>query len=453
MKTPFCIVVWSVAAMAMLPCLALAKVSVNQTLYSTPGLCYSTAPVFDIGDYDRTSVQVTYSSGTYGAITFTEGVKSNATITVGSNFALLAPATASVLIKVASNTTTALDGAYITIEGHPFRNGIEWTRQTTATGTAASIAAAIDAVDFLVSTNVFTGTTSSDTLRSSATVYGVFGNAYSIFSSTPAALNIDGSTLTATSTFSGGRDRGFITINATQLFADTDFTVGASTAATATNIAAAINADATLGQIIVATATAPCPACGVVYATATTTGLHTYSISTSSRPLLTPSGFQFDGGTEDNINSETDVITKANTFPLAQGVYIGATVPTGLSAGTTYFAIPVAYGTSFKLATTAANAVAGTAIDISTTAAGSGSYTLTASTYTAGSAGFNWQSSNDNTNWLTLPSISSVTIPGSGVTTIGWDFGTLNYRYLRLNFTGPTRGCAVIDAAIQGKRD
>lgn len=229
------------------------------------------------------------------------------------------------------------------------------------------------------------------------------------------------------------------------------YTPGATATLSCKAIQDSINANASLNTIVIST----CPSGGsIVYSTSTLPGLNAYSITSSSWAALTPSNFIYGGGIDGDVGTTTDIITKANTFPLAQGVFITTTTNVmlgGLTWGTTYFVIPVQYGTSFKLATTAANALLGTAIDISTSTAGGGAFTASASTYTAGSAGYQWQASNDNSNFFTIPAISSVTVPGSGTTSVGWDFGNYNYRFLRLNFTAPTRGCVVIDAAITGK--
>lgn len=450
MKRIACLVTFAVMFLGLAAKEAAAKSKVSGYLYRTPGLCYTATQSFDLGDTDRLSLITTTSTGTYANVSFTEGVRSTATITVGSAFAQLAPSTASVTITVASNTTNALDAAVITINGHPFTNGIEWSRGVTSTVTATNLAAAIALYDGLTAT-----TTGGTIVTSSATAFGTFANAYTITSSTPAALSL------SAATYTGGRDRGTVTINGTVLTAEVDFAVGASTAAAATNIAAAINANTSLNTIVVATAAAPCGqfinSCGIVFSTATATGVNAYSLSTSSRPILTPSGAIYQFGSASDITSGTNLITKTHTYPLGQGVFISTTANvgpvTGLVWGTTYFVIPVQYGTSFQLATTLANAQAGTAIDISSSPAGGATLTLNASPFTTDvNTGFAWQASNDNANWWTLPSISSVTTVGlSGQNKTGWDFGNWNYRWLRLNFTGPTRGCAVIDAAIEGK--
>jgi hypothetical protein len=77
------------------------------------------------------------------------------------------------------------------------------------------------------------------------------------------------------------------------------------------------------------------------------------------------------------VNTATDVITVADASKLLTGTPVlfsttGA-LPTGLSAGVTYYAINVS-GTTFKVATSLLNATLGVAVDI--TATGSGNHTV-----------------------------------------------------------------------------
>jgi hypothetical protein len=422
--------------------------AVSENPYTTYGQAVSTGVIFDVGNYDRLSVQVNYSTAAHPAVTVIEGVKSRASITVGDDFALLADATAYSTIKVSSNSAGAIGGAVITINGYALTEGKLWNRQDTSTGTAKSLETAINLYTALISTASYGGT-SSDTVRSSARAYGAFGNSYTITSSTPAALVLSGAT------FINGRDRGYISINGTTLYAGLDFAVGASTAATALNIAAAINANTTLAAIVISTANAAIyKNAGVVWATATVSGVNAYALSSSTAPLLTPSGSIFGSGTAGNITSASDLITKANTYSLGTGVWIGATAPTGLTADTTYFVIPVVNTVSFKLSDTSTGAVAGVVLDISTTTAvaGGGSYTLTASSPTVGST-FLLQQSNDRINWITAPSTTTVTVSDvQPVTTLLYDAGALNYRYLRFNFTKPTRGSIYLDIWTKGNK-
>jgi len=83
--------------------------------------------------------------------------------------------------------------------------------------------------------------------------------------------------------------------------------------------------------------------------------------------------------------------------------------------------------------------VAGTKVSIATqTATGGGTFGLTPLTY-AGTPSFKWQASNDNLSWSDV-AVSSVTMTSSTTASATWDFGSVNYRYIRLNFLGPTTG-------------
>lgn len=77
------------------------------------------------------------------------------------------------------------------------------------------------------------------------------------------------------------------------------------------------------------------------------------------------------------VNTTTEVITltSAASFPTATPIIFSSTgtVPTGLTAGVTYYSI-YASSTTIKVATTAANANAGTAIDL--TGTGTGTHTV-----------------------------------------------------------------------------
>mgnify|MGYP003346817375 CR=1 FL=1 len=122
-----------------------------------------------------------------------------------------------------------------------------------------------------------------------------------------------------------------------------------------------------------------------------------------------------------------------------------------LIGGTTYF---VSYidGDNIRLADTAAHAVAGTnqvtfltsmSSQTATTA------TLTPLAYAAGSVAAKWQVSNDGTNWVDLSGKSTDFDSGAFSTPSHvWDFGAVNYRYLRMNFVAPTSGQVRMDAVI-----
>lgn len=77
-----------------------------------------------------------------------------------------------------------------------------------------------------------------------------------------------------------------------------------------------------------------------------------------------------------NTTSEVITLTDASQFVTGTPIKFSSTgtVPGGLTAGTTYYAIYVS-STSIKVATTAANATAGTAVNLTST--GSGTHTVT----------------------------------------------------------------------------
>lgn len=166
--------------------------------------------------------------------------------------------------------------------------------------------------------------------------------------------------------------------------------------------------------------------------------------------------------TTDTIDDDTDVSVSANTISqeshgFSTGLpvlYASGTVTTGiggLNGGTTYYIIKMNENL-YKFSTSAVNAAAGTAVDI-TTAPGGQTFTVSALPWIVGSASFKFQAGNDNTNWSDLD-ISSVTV--SQINTTGnsiWAMGSYGYKYIRLNFTGPTQGAARILIYLNGKRD
>lgn len=119
--------------------------------------------------------------------------------------------------------------------------------------------------------------------------------------------------------------------------------------------------------------------------------------------------------------------------------------PGSLVSGTTYYGIRVD-ANNFKLSDTSTGAIAGTpVVTISTVA--TGSYTLAPLAF-GGTWGFNWQVSNDGSNFYTLTT-SSVTYsaPSQSV----WE-GNLYYRYFRLNFSAGTAGGMSLKVRGRGLR-
>ena len=235
-----------------------------------------------------------------------------------------------------------------------------------------------------------------------------------------------------------------ITIAGTPLVAGTDFLVGASVNATASNLARVINASTCpLASIMSATAVG-----AVVTATISVVGQN-YPLVTSNVAKMRLSGALTTGGTGAYYSAATDnIILPSHGFTLGlpllytQGAAIG-----GLTSGTTYYAIPVDANT-IKLAASSALALAGTYVNITTQRS-----QLVANTYTlaplaiAGTPGFYFQGSNDGTHFVTI-NISSVSINSytAGGATVGFDFDNFNFQQLFMNVTGPTAGAILLKA-------
>lgn len=232
----------------------------------------------------------------------------------------------------------------------------------------------------------------------------------------------------------------------------TDWTAVLTASGTAKALSDAIAASSTLTSVCIATWTVG----GVVFTTATTPSGTAYSLGTSS-----PTAAKLNGSSSAVLASslnglEPDVsITNDKIYIAAHGLSTGfgfyisttaGTIPTGLTVGTTYYAIRT-NNNEFKLATSKTNAGAGTAIDI-TALTGLGGFTMTPAAR-SGNPSFKWQGSNNGSTFVDL-AVSSVTVSAAG--SYAWDFGVLPYRYLRLKYTAPTLGGAAIQATGNGDR-
>jgi hypothetical protein len=124
----------------------------------------------------------------------------------------------------------------------------------------------------------------------------------------------------------------------------------------------------------------------------------------------------------------------------------------GLTTQTTYYVIPAGIN-AVELATTSAQAIAGNYITLASTTTSANSYTLTPLP-SSGTASFIWQSSNDNSHWITAAGTSTVTMSyANPATDIGVDFGFYNFRYLRQSVTAPTAGGLYLQTIVNIKQD
>lgn len=126
-----------------------------------------------------------------------------------------------------------------------------------------------------------------------------------------------------------------------------------------------------------------------------------------------------------------------------------------LVTGTTYYATKV--NNAFGLSTTSTGAVAGAYITF-TSSSSAGNYTFSPLSI-LGTPSYKWQVSNDGVNWADYSttiygqSVSSVTLSSfvSTGTVTSWDFGNIQYAWIRLNVIAPTQGAISLLVAGNGK--
>ena len=141
----------------------------------------------------------------------------------------------------------------------------------------------------------------------------------------------------------------------------------------------------------------------------------------------------------------TDVITSASHGLKLGMVYRFTTsgaLPTGISAGTDYFIIPLTDDT-FQIATTLANAVAGTAVDFSD--AGSGNHTLTQQTDVAT---YQIEVSPNLTDWFVYDAMSAVSVVGNSLASKHFECAA---AYIRVKVTITKGNASTITCWLQGK--
>ena len=281
-------------------------------------------------------------------------------------------------------------------------------------------------------------------------------SAQAVYSSaTISSLNFtDGTSSTGTITVSSNtRVNGqAIAIGSYSLLSGRDWAWTATSSNTAINICNAINSMSGLNAVVVATVTA---GTSVVNATSSVTGSGTnYNLFSSTPAALVLSGATMTGGTDSAVSIANDTITSTNSFTLALPLLLtknAGTLPTPLANNTTYYAIPVT-ATTFQLATTSTGAIAASPVNFTAqVSTGGGNFTLAPLSF-VGSAAFKWQGSNDGTNYFDL-AVASVTITSTTTanTSSQWDFAAYDYRFIRLNFVGPTSGAAALVVTPNGK--
>ena len=387
-------------------------------------------------------VIVNYSSPTFSAHTFTTGQVSTGSITIASNAALsTAAATDSIVVL----STSGLKTDYISLS-YPTPPGAvvlrrsrgDWNYGANTSAAATSIAAALNANSLALGNVSFVA--SGNVVYATAPVGSLYNN-ISVNTNTPTTLGI------SSPTFLGGLNATDIHVNGFHFKANRDYSVGANANASATNLAAAINS--VIPNLVTATASTnhvnlQSVAAGATYSLTTSnasaasvSAAYTYGAQTPSWTL---------GGTAINVPGHGFVTGLQVLYSTSSG----APAISGLVTGTTYY-VGVVDANDVALATTAARASQGLYVTLasSSTQTAAKSYNLAPLAFSAGSAGFSWEVSNDNQTWAPLASVSSVTYsaPGSSV----WSFGALPFSYLGVNFTAPAAGALTLKVNAQGQ--
>lgn len=133
-------------------------------------------------------------------------------------------------------------------------------------------------------------------------------------------------------------------------------------------------------------------------------------------------------GVDSKVNVTTDTITVAShglTTGLKGQLTSTATLPAGLSASTDYFVV-VVNSSSFKLATSLANALAGTVVNITNQGTAAATHTFTATSIAGGV--LKVQVSEDDSTFIDTDRQYSITDDGSVV----FEYPRSVYNYIRL---------------------
>lgn len=395
------------------------------------------------------SAVVDYSSPSFSAATFTTGQVSTGNITIADNTKLSTSAATESIVVVSTSGTRSdflsmscpiLPGAVVV------RVNNDWRYGATVNATATSLAAALTArgaclggVHFVASGNV---------VYSTAPVGALYNNIH-VVTNNPSTLTI------SSPTFLGGRNSAVVSVNGSSFQANLNYSVGVSSAASATNLAAAINGRAPLNTFITATAGSGANVGKVTFQSKLAGSLYNFRLATSNSAAISVFGPALVGGLTpswtlggNKINAPSHGLVTGLAVLYSQGS--GAPAISGLTNQTTYY-VGVVDANDLSLATTNARAAASLFITLasSSTLTAAKTYTLAPLPFaTATGTGFSWSVSNNGSTWLPLQT-SSVTYvsPGTAV----WDFGQLDFRYLGVNIIAPAAGAMSIKVTAQGQ--
>jgi hypothetical protein len=438
-----------VALMAAVGLVAVAyAVGITNPVVNESALAYSKRYVIDLQNAAVNTVTATavYSSATLSNISLTTGQTAAGYFTVADN-TVLTTATATNSIVVASTSGAVGDSLVITQLTKPgaliLTAGRDWNYGINVTSTAISIKAALDKVS-----KDFTTGRSGATLTLTATTPGANANAIRVTTNNTDTLTV------GAATFTGGRNATVVTVNGYPFKAGVNFAVGAADSNTATNLANAINARATVSAQVVA---AKVDTAKVTVDSLKVGTVSNFSLATSNSSGISKSGVAMTGGTNaswalgsKNITAAAHGLTLA--YPVLYRLGAGAAAISGLTGETTYYAIPVDANTT-QLADSSAHAIAGTGIVLasSSTLASAKSYSLLPLAFTAAATtGGKWQVSNDNSSWSDVSASTVSWIAGGGAGSTNWNLGLIQYRYLGFNVVGPATGGLTLNVTAFG---
>jgi hypothetical protein len=437
----------------------------NTYLANEPGLAYNKLyplPLNQIG-IDYLSFTTLVTSVTFANETFGDGSFSTGTFTVTSNTNLAGVAASSFL--TVQSTQPAGSNATITVNGVPLINGIHWFQDLTSSATTAdSIMTGI--LEYVPGVSV---STSSTVVYTTATQVGSFGNNMTLAVNFSTQIVSLAGGIASSVNFTGGRDQVNVSINGKNI----NYTPGAFSSNTAVSLVQAIQADPILNTLIKVSTN---PSSTVVSATSTIASASSnYLLTSSSQSLITVGGTVFltngqstgtmTGGKDSAytlVNGSATVITvPSNLLTLGLPVLFSTATASigGLLNGSTYYVIPVT-NNAISLASSSANALIGLALPLtsSNSKVGANTYTMSALPIT-GVPSYAWQVSNDGQNWmnyaLTTENVAISTVSFTSYNSTGtvntYDFGAIDYSFLRLNTVAPTTGAIKIQAVGNGK--
>lgn len=418
---------WSaVAFLAFGPVLAFGASSGSGAVIEKSAQAIPFTYDMDVSDYERFSLQVEIASSALSAASLSDGAFSSVTLTVASYDGLIGRASSSTITLADGSNTSVISGASIKLGGAYFVEGDHWHLLATSTMTMNSLKLAIDAHDG------FTATVSSNIVTAKSATIGTSGNSLTITSSKPSNLVV--------TAWGAGQAPGTLRVNGTTLTEGVDFTAATSSDTTANAIEEAFNANSALSAIAVATNSAM----GIVVLTAKTAGVNAYPVGTSNASHLAATSNRFEAGAASAVSVADNTFSKtAHGFgeatPLLYQTLTG-TVPTGLTTETTYYAIRTS-ADLFKVSVGSSTAGAGAALDI-TAVIGGGTFSFTPLAFSAGSAGYDLQGSNDGSVFRSIAGatlgISTVTYAAHGG--VLFHFPNYSHKFLRLKFVPPAAG-------------